>query len=121
MSENRRQIIRSQQESTPNRRKTDELKKIRMTLVNTSHSVEKIQLELPTKAGQFETSQTLGRLRREITQLAAATVGKQEFQFGLQSKLDRRDLGRIAAMVTNGSSGDMQTAVHMSRVHWYLV
>ena len=50
----------------------------------------------------MDTSSALDLLRRELIKLAATAVGRQQLHNSLNSKLDRRDLSRIAALIANG-------------------
>ena len=94
------------------KRTRDEIEHFRLLLAETSHSLDSLQLELRTKAGQVDTSSSLELLRREIIRLDATTVEKHQLVAGLATKLDRRDLGRIAAMIANGELDGINTSVN---------
>ena len=93
------------------KRTREDIEHFRMVLAETSHTIGSLQSELRTKAGQMDTSSSLELLRREIIRLAATTVGKHQLNAGLSSKLDRRDLGRIAALIANGELDGIKAAV----------
>jgi len=61
----------------------------------------------------MDTTSSLELLRRELIRLAATAVGKHQLNAGLSSKLDRRDLGRIAALIANGELDGIKTAVQV--------
>lgn len=80
----------------------DDLEHFRVVLAETSQAISSLQSELRTKAGQLDTSSALDLLRRELIKLAATAVGRHQLHTSLNSKLDRRDLSRIAALIANG-------------------
>ena len=93
------------------KRTRDDIEHFRMVLAENSHSLGSLRSELQTKAGQVDTSSSLELLRREIVRLDSSTVAKTQLNAGLATKLDRRDLGRIAAMIANGDLDGINTAV----------
>lgn len=95
------------------KRTCEDIEHFRTVLAETSHTIGSLQSELKTKAGQMDTTSSLELLRRELIRLAATAVGKHQLNAGLSSKLDRRDLGRIAALIANGELDGIKTAVQV--------
>jgi len=93
----------------------DDIESFRTTLTETSHTIGSLQSELRTKAGQLDTSSALEALRRELIKLAANMVGRNQLSASLSSKLDRQDLGRIAALIANGELEGINPAAELLR------
>jgi hypothetical protein len=81
---------------------TKELEHFRVLLAETAQSVCSLKAELRTKAGHLDTNEALGLLEREISRLRTDAVGKQLLHASLNTKVDQRDLNRIAALIANG-------------------
>lgn len=92
----------------------DDLEHFRTVLGETSQAISSLQSELRTKAGQMDTSSALDLLRRELIKLASTAVGRQQLHSSLNSKLDRRDLSRIAALIANGELEGINPSVLIS-------
>mmetsp|Transcript_5206 Transcript_5206/g.16421 ORF Transcript_5206/g.16421 Transcript_5206/m.16421 type:complete len:182 (+) Transcript_5206:1639-2184(+) len=80
----------------------DDLERFSTTLAETSQTMCSLRAELSTKAGHLDTNAALEILEREIVKLNADTVGQQQLQTCLNSKIDRQDLHRMAALIANG-------------------
>ena len=91
----------------------ENIEHLRDTLDATSQSIKQMQSELTSKAGDAATQSTVSQLRDQIAKLAAATVGKQQLQIMLKSKVDHHDLRHLAVLIANGELGGLNaTAQH---------
>mmetsp|Transcript_13083 Transcript_13083/g.40290 ORF Transcript_13083/g.40290 Transcript_13083/m.40290 type:complete len:201 (+) Transcript_13083:1387-1989(+) len=93
----------------------NQVEQFRHVLADTSQSIEKVQLELATKASQADTLKSLDRLALQMVELAAATVGKHQLQKSLKSKVDHRDLGKVAMLIASGELSGLKAAVYGER------
>lgn len=93
------------------KRATDELHTFKRRLDITSNSVESLRDQLDAKAGHNETTDTVDALRREILRLATTVVGRAQLESGLASKIDRKDINRIAALIATGDLPGLNPAV----------
>lgn len=93
------------------KRATDELHIFKRSLDKTSHSVESLRDQLNAKAGYNEITDSLDALRGEILRLATTAVGRTQLESGLASKIDRKDMNRIAALIATGDLPGLHPAV----------
>lgn len=91
---------------------SDDIEQFRATLAEISNTIGCLQSELQTKATQLDTSSALDLLRRELLKLASTMVGKGQLAASLNSKLDRRDLRQIAALIANGELDGLNPFVY---------
>lgn len=89
----------------------NEFELVHSNLSETAEEIERFQSELKTKAESSETRSALDMLKREVHALALDTVRRQQIQVSLSSKLDRRDLHRLSALIANGEVEGMNPSV----------
>lgn len=93
------------------RRAHDDLKSVKAVVDDTQVSLDALRDDLHGKAGREDTLDVIARIKTDLGRLASSALSKHQLHEGLSTKLDRKDLNRIAALIANGKLPGLNAAV----------